>query len=90
MGQQRIHQRARRGAGCGVHDHASGFVHHDQIAVLMYDVKGDVFGQDVAVLRLLHLDRDLRARRDARFGIGLHDTIHKNAALVDQTRKSCP
>src|SRR5574341_2313252 len=59
MIQQRVHERARVIAWSRVNDQARGLVQHDDMGVLVNNVKRDGFGQDVADLSFRKIERDV-------------------------------
>ena len=54
MMQQCVDQRAIRGSGGRVHDHANGLIDHHQIIVFKHHIQRNVLWTDVAVLNLRH------------------------------------
>ena len=56
--QQRMHQRSGGMAGCGVHHHALGFIHHQQVGVLIDDIQRNVLRFQRQRLRFRQGDLD--------------------------------
>lgn len=52
---QGVYQRARIMTGRRMDHHALGLIHQDHVAVLIKDIQGDVFSQDLRLHRLRHL-----------------------------------
>lgn len=88
MVEQRVHQRPRSGAGCGVDDHARGLVHHDQVIVLPDHHKGDRLRQRFQLLGRVEQDGDLITRRHTGRDIGQRLLPAPHGAGGNEPRKA--
>ena len=79
VGQERVHQGSVGISGTGMHRHSGDLVHHNQIAVLVKDREGNLFGLGHGSYGGRDLDEDLLAALQflGRPGRG---TIHRNHA----------
>ena len=76
---QSVYKRARIMPGRRMDHHALGLIHQDHIAVLIKDIQGDVFSQDLRLPRLRHLKGQPVAFRHPVTGL-YRTAVCKNAA----------
>ncbi len=82
--QQRIDQRARRAARCGVDDHSSRLVDDDEVAVFEKDIEGDVFGLRINLGGFFDGNLDQIAFHHLGLWVGNHCSVHCKRACGDQ------
>ena len=81
--EERVDERARPVLVRRVHDHPRGFVDHDQVVVLVDDVKRDRLGPRLDWRRALEAALDPVARRQRRRDFSLDRAVDRHVAVLD-------
>jgi hypothetical protein len=82
--QQRVHQRAVRVAGGGMHHQACGLVHHHHILIIEQDVERNILGLGPGRRRVWDGDENLVTAAQLNVGLGDLDARHRDLSLVNQ------
>ena len=85
MMDQRIHHGAIGRAGCRMNHHASGFINHDQIVILINHDQRDIFANDITLDGRFNGYCDFIACRDLEPRVFDHRTVDCHSPRFDQT-----
>ena len=85
---QRVHQRAVRVAGSGMHHHAAGLDHYSQMLVLIENFQRNILRLGLRGLEIGHGQNHLCAGCRLRGGLGFRLAVYRDCAFADQIRRA--